>query len=65
MYLRCSPLKLVGCMVVFITSHRQRDHLETAPRFTVPGEGREARLLHRFYRESNSGSLRCSPLHFS
>ena len=25
------------------TSHRQRGHLETAPPFTVPCEGREAR----------------------
>ena len=25
------------------TSHRQRRHLETAPPFTVPCEGREAR----------------------
>ena len=27
------------------TSHRQRGHLETAPPFTVPCEGREARFL--------------------
>ena len=26
-----------------ISSHRQRGHLETAPPFTVPCEGREAR----------------------
>ena len=26
-----------------LTSHRQRGHLETAPPFTVPYEGREAR----------------------
>ena len=26
-----------------LTSHRQRGHLETAPPFTVPCEGREAR----------------------
>ena len=26
-----------------LTSHRQRGHLETAPLFTVPCEGREAR----------------------
>ena len=31
---------LVGCV---LTSHRQRGHLETAPPFTVPCEGREAR----------------------
>ena len=30
-----------------LTSHRQRGHLETAPPFTVPCEGREARFLHR------------------
>ena len=29
------------------TSHRQRGHLETAPIFTVPCEGREAWFLHR------------------
>ena len=29
------------------TSHRQRGHLEMAPPFTVPCEGREARFLHR------------------
>ena len=32
---------LVGWLC--LTSHRQRDHLETAPPFTVPCEGREAR----------------------
>ena len=32
---------LVGWLSV--TSHRQRGHLETAPPFTVPCEGREAR----------------------
>ena len=26
-----------------LTSHRQRGHLETAPPFTVPCKGREAR----------------------
>ena len=31
---------LVGCV---LTSHRQRGHLETAPPFTVPCEGCEAR----------------------
>ena len=31
---------MVGWLVV---SHRQRGHLETAPPFTVPCEGREAR----------------------
>ena len=32
---------LVGWL--FLTSHRQRGHLETAPPFTVPCEGSEAR----------------------
>ena len=32
---------LVGWLC--LTSHRQRGHLETAPPFTVPCEGREAR----------------------
>ena len=31
---------------LFLTSHRQRGHLKTAHPFTVPCEGREARLLH-------------------
>ena len=32
------------CLVwLCLTSHRQRGHLETAPPFTVPCEGREAR----------------------
>ena len=35
----CSDL--VGWLC--LTSHRQRGHLETAPPFTVPCEGREAR----------------------
>ena len=35
------------------TSHRQRDHLETAHPFTVPCEEREARFLHRSHRELN------------
>ena len=33
--------KLVGWLC--LTSHRQRGHLETAPPFTVPCEGRGAR----------------------
>ena len=34
-----------GCLVgwLCLTSHRQRGLLETAPPFTVPCEGREAR----------------------
>ena len=35
-----SVVKLVGWLC--LTSHRQRGHLETAPPFTVLGEGREA-----------------------
>ena len=46
------------------TSHRQRGHLETAPPFSVPCEGREALLLHRSHRESNPGTLHGSPLHY-
>ena len=38
-----------------LTSHRQRGHLETAPPFTVPCEGREARLIHRSDRDLNPG----------
>ena len=34
-------LYLVGWLC--LTSHRQRGHLEMAPPFTVPCEGREAR----------------------
>ena len=38
--------QFVGWLVVgwlCLTSHRQRGHLETAPPYTVPFEGREAR----------------------
>ena len=42
-------------------SHRQRGHLETAPQFTVPFEGREAWFIHRSNRESNPGPSRGSP----
>ena len=52
---------LVGLLC--LTSHRQRGHLETAPPFTVPCEGLEAKFLHRPHRESNPGWLRGSPLH--
>ena len=45
-------------------SHRQRGHLETAPPFTVPCKGREARLIHHTHQESNSGLSRGSPLHY-
>ena len=42
-YKRCKNkiIELVGWLC--LTSHRQRGHLETAPPFTVPCEGREAR----------------------
>ena len=46
------------------TSYRQRGHLETAPPFTAPCEGREARFLHRSHRKSNPGPSRGSPLHY-
>ena len=46
------------------TSHRQRGHLETAPPFAVPYEGREARFSHRSHRESNPRSSCGSPLHY-
>ena len=46
-----------------LTSHRQRGYLETAPPFTVPCEGREARFLHRTHQESNPGLSCGSPLH--
>ena len=40
-----SRITMVGWLVgwLCLTSHRQRGHLETAPPFTVPCEGREAR----------------------
>ena len=44
-------------------SHRHRGHLETAPPFTVPCEGREVRFKHCSHRESNPGSSRGSLLH--
>ena len=39
-----SPFELVGWLGgwLCLTPHRQRGHLETAPPFTVPCEGREA-----------------------
>ena len=45
------------------TSHPERGHLEMAPPFTVPCEGRVVRFLHRSHRESNPGPSRGSPLH--
>ena len=46
------------------TYHRQQSHLETAPPFTVPCEGRDPRFLHHSHRESNPGLSRGSPLHY-
>ena len=65
------PLLQVSCAclgtMVFgwlcFTSPRQRGHLETAPSFTVPCKGREARFLPQSYRESNPGLSRGHPLH--
>ena len=53
--------RLVGWLC--FTSNQQRGHLEMAPPFTVPCEGREARFLHRSHRESNPRQSRGSPLH--
>ena len=47
-----------------LTSHRQRGHLETAPPFTVPCEGREAQFLQHSHQELNPVSSRGSPLHY-
>ena len=58
MYFSSSWLVLWLCF----TPHRQRGHLETAPPFTVPCEGHEARLIHRTHWESNPGPSRGSPL---
>ena len=44
-----------------LTSLQQPGHIETAPPFTVPCEGREAWLIHRSHRESNPGPSRGSP----
>ena len=48
---------LVGWLVgwLYLTSHRQRGHLETTAPFTVSCKGHEARFLHRSHRESNHG----------
>ena len=46
------------------TSHRQRGHLETAPPFTVPCEGREAQKIYRSQRELNPGPSHSSTLHY-
>ena len=45
LYTFCTPSDVNVLYVgwLCLTSHRQRGHLETAPPFTVPCEGREAR----------------------
>ena len=58
----CHNSWLVGWLC--FTSHQQRGHLETAPPFTVPCEGHEARFLPRSHLESNLGSSFGSPLHY-
>ena len=50
---------LVGCLC--LASHRQRGHLETAPPFTVPCEGRQGKSYcfgEKFYvtRKFSSGN---------
>ena len=59
---RAKVVWLVGCLG--FTSNRQRGHLEMAPPFNVPCEGREARLIHRTHRQSNPRPSRGSPLHY-
>ena len=52
----CMCVCMCVCVCVLcLASNRQRGHLETAPPFTVPCDGHEARLLHRSHRESNPG----------
>ena len=58
MYLLCSYLQLSvvlnihfrTLMGIFSINHLQHGHLETAPPFTVPCEGLEARFLHCSHR---------------
>ena len=49
MALRCYTMLFVW---LCLASHPQRGYLETAPPFTVPWDGREARFLHSSRRES-------------
>ena len=42
-----------------LTSRGQRGHLETAPPFTVPYEGHEARFIHHSHRELSPVRLGC------
>ena len=62
LYKCMSSPQLVGWLC--LTSHRQQGHLETAPPFTVPCEGREARWIHHFDRELNPGPSHGSPLRY-
>ena len=57
----CISLRLVGWL--YLMSHRQRGHLETAPPFIVPCEEHEAQYLHRSHQESNPG--RCMAVHYT
>ena len=54
-------LNTVGWL--YLTSHRQRVHLETAPPFTALCKGREAWFLHSPHWESNPG--RCVAVHYT
>ena len=60
----CSIENIYVCCWLCFTSHRQRGHLETAPPFTVPCKGREARFLHPSHWELNPRPSRGSPLHY-
>ena len=62
-------IELTFCFVCLFlclcfTSLQQRGHLEMAPWFTVPCEGREARWINRSHRNSNPGRSCGSPLHY-
>ena len=60
----CVCVCVCVCVCLCFTSLQKRGHLETAPPFTVPCEGREARQIHHSQRESNPGPSRGSPLHY-
>ena len=47
-----------------LTSLQHQGHVEMAPPFTVPCEGREARQIHGSHRESNPGPSRARPLSY-
>ena len=53
---------LVGWL--YLASHRQHGHLDKAPPFTVPCDGREAQFLHLSHRELNPGPSRGSTLQY-